>query len=71
VTAPGGRTRWRRAHTDGRYASASDPRVLVGLGGSATPVGVRVIWPSGRTEEWSGVPTDRYTTLTQGGGRTP
>ena len=26
---------WRRAHTDGSYASASDPRVLVGLGPSA------------------------------------
>jgi enediyne biosynthesis protein E4 len=71
VTAPTGRTRWRRAHTDGSYASASDPRVLVGLGGGTGPVKVRVIWPGGGTEEWDRVDADRYTTLTQGRGRTP
>src|SRR5262249_1729664 len=32
VTASNGRTMWRRAHSDGSYASASDPRVVVGLG---------------------------------------
>src|SRR5207237_685386 len=43
VTASDGRTLWRRAHTDGSYASARDPRVLVGLGDAAGPVKVRVI----------------------------
>jgi hypothetical protein len=45
---------WRRARADGSYASANDPRVLVGLGSSTEAPLVRVIWPSGRTEEFSG-----------------
>jgi hypothetical protein len=58
---------WRRARADGSYASANDPRVLVGLGPSAPPaVAVRVVWPDGTSEEWSSVPTGRYTTLAQG-----
>jgi len=60
---------WRRARADGSYASANDPRVLAGLGESADPITVRVIWPSGRTESWADVPIDRYTTLTEGSGR--
>jgi hypothetical protein len=67
VTAPGGRTRWRRARADGSYASANDPRVLVGLGQSAGPVTVRVIWPDGRIDDVR-AEIDRYTTLVEGGG---
>jgi hypothetical protein len=59
----------RRVRSDGSYASANDPRVLVGLGASAEPPRVRVTWPSGVSEEWSSVPVDRYTTLTQGTAR--
>jgi hypothetical protein len=63
-------TLWRRARADGSYASANDPRVLVGLGQSAVgPLRVRVTWPSGRTEDWSDVPIDRYTTLMEGSAR--
>jgi hypothetical protein len=61
-----GRTYWRRARSDGSYASAHDPRVIVGLGASADVSRVRVVWPGGRTEEWTGVPTDTWTTLTEG-----
>ena len=64
-----GRTLWRRARSDGSYASANDPRVLVGLGESPGPVRVRVLWPGGATEEWSSVPPDGYSTLTQGTAR--
>src|SRR6266851_4315628 len=64
-----GLTLWRRARSDGSYASANDPRVLVGLGGSSQPPIVRVVWPDGRTETWTGVAVDRYTTLRQGGGQ--
>ncbi|MBI3403295.1 MAG: CRTAC1 family protein [Acidobacteria bacterium] len=60
---------WRRARSDGSYASANDPRVLVGLGGSAEPVSVEVRWPSGRVEHWSSVATDRWMTLKEGSGR--
>ncbi len=60
---------WRRVRSDGSYGSTNDPRVLVGLGPAATSPPVRVIWPTGETEEWSSVPIDRYTTLRQGEGR--
>ena len=69
VALSNGSTIWRRARADGSYASANDPRVLVGLGESADPVRVRVMWPSGRTETWSDVRADQYTTLKEGEGR--
>jgi hypothetical protein len=62
---------WRRARSDGSYASAQDPRVLIGLGTSSAPVQVRVTWPSGRTEAWHDVPPWRYTTLREGEGNRP
>ena len=49
-------TLWRRARADGSYASANDPRVLWGSATAAGAVGVRVPWPSGKTETWSRVP---------------
>jgi enediyne biosynthesis protein E4 len=60
---------WRRARADGSYASANDPRVLVGLGQSTERPNVRVQWPDGTMEEWVDVPVDRYTTLVRGAGR--
>jgi hypothetical protein len=69
VVRADGRTLWRRARSDGSYASANDPRVLVGLGDSAGPVRVRVVWPTGAAEEWTGVPVDRWMTLEQGSER--
>jgi len=60
---------WRRARADGSYASASDPRVLVGLGNAATVRQVRVMWPSGRVETWTDIPVDRWLTLKEGTGR--
>ena len=66
--AGGGRPLWRRARADGSYASASDPRVLVGLGASAGVERVRVVWPSGRVEEWTAVEADGWTTLVEGTG---
>ena len=69
IVRDGGPTLWRRARSDGSYASANDPRVLVGLGQSTSVSRVRVIWPSGKSEEWSSIAVDRYTTLTEGGGK--
>jgi enediyne biosynthesis protein E4 len=69
IVSENGMTRWRRARADGSYASANDPRVLVGLGRTtARSVKVRVVWPGGRIEEWSGVEANRYSTLTEGAG---
>jgi enediyne biosynthesis protein E4 len=66
-----GSTLWRRARADGSYASANDPRVLVGLGQSPSVARIRVLWPDGSAEEWTGLSIGRYTTLKQGSGTAP
>jgi len=63
VVQAGAPTRWRRARSDGSYASANDPRVIVGLGESSSPPDVRVTWPDGKVETWTLVDVDRYSTL--------
>jgi hypothetical protein len=69
ITRQDGSRIWRRARSDGSYASANDPRVLVGLGASSAPVRVQVQWPDGETEEWSAVTAGRWHVLTQGTSR--
>jgi enediyne biosynthesis protein E4 len=69
IVRPNGPTLWRRSRSDGSYASANDPRVLVGLGTSAEPVTVRVQWPDGKMEEWANQGIDRWATLKQGSGK--
>ena len=59
---------WRRVHTDGSYASARDPRLLVGLGGQSKVTGVVVLWPSGRRESFPAPDLRRYSTLHEGQG---
>ena len=61
-------TLWRRVRTGGSYASAGDPRVLVGLGDAPGVSGVEVHWPDGRVESWPVAEVDRYLTLRQGSG---
>ncbi|MGC1953098.1 MAG: CRTAC1 family protein [Gammaproteobacteria bacterium] len=60
---------WRRTRTDGSYASANDPRVLVGLGDDTEVASVQIHWPSGRIEQWRGLPVDRYSSLREGEGQ--
>ncbi|HVR97909.1 MAG TPA: CRTAC1 family protein [Thermoanaerobaculia bacterium] len=72
VFRKGAPTLWRRAATDGSYASASDPRVLVGLGDAAElaeVIEVRVTWPDGKEESFPPPPLRAYTTLIQGTGK--
>jgi hypothetical protein len=65
--ARSGRTVLRRVHSDGSYASASDPRVVFGLGNDATaPITVRVDWPGGGVEEFKNLAVDRYWILERG-----
>ncbi len=59
---------WRRVRSDGSYASANDPRVLVGLGATEAVTAIRAVWADGRAEEWSDVTVDAWTTLRQGTG---
>jgi len=55
-----------RVQVDGSYLTASDPRVLVALGADASPQTVRVRWPGGAVEEFSGLAVDRYWVVEQG-----
>jgi hypothetical protein len=61
-------TLWRRARSDGSYASANDPRVFVGLGDRTDRPTVRVHGPDGGIEEWPEVAIDTWTVLRQGKG---
>jgi hypothetical protein len=63
-----GRTLRRRVAADGSYASASDPRILFGLGSARSVERVTVLWPDGRSEIWKSPPLRRYTTLRRGEG---
>jgi hypothetical protein len=38
------------------------------LGRGSEVTRVRAYWPDGRSEEWTGLPIDQYTTLRQGSG---
>jgi enediyne biosynthesis protein E4 len=62
---------WRRARADGSYASANDPRIVVGLGESAEAPTVRVTWPDGAIEQWPRLPIDQWIALTRGTGEAP
>ena len=65
---PDGSRIHRRARTDGSYCSASDPRVLVGLGKETAVRAIRVVWPSGLEERFGPVGINRYSTLEMGTG---
>ena len=67
VQAENGKILWRRVHTDGSYASANDPRVLVGLG-KAKKVKVTAIWPNGDRESWQDLSANQQHTLVMGSG---
>ena len=69
VSRESGPVLWRRARADGSYASANDPRVVVGLGTADAVTRVRVEWPGGRVEDWTDVPVGGWTTLTEGSGQ--
>jgi enediyne biosynthesis protein E4 len=71
IVRPNPPTLWRRARSDGSYASANDPRVLVGLDASTELPTVRVHWPSGGVEEWRSVTIDKWTVLKEGEGAVP
>ncbi len=58
----------RRARTESGYLTASDPRILVGLGPASAVERLRVRWPSGKVEQWDGPPVDRYIELREGSG---
>jgi hypothetical protein len=64
----GGRTLTRFAKGGGSYLSASDRRILFGLGPATGAGRLTVKWPWGRTEYWDGLAPDRYHRLAEGAG---
>jgi enediyne biosynthesis protein E4 len=64
----GGRTLVRFAKGGGSYLSASDRRLLFGLGKNPRPGRLTLVWASGRTEHWDGMEADRYHRLEEGSG---
>ncbi len=60
-------TLWRRVTTGGSFLSASDPRLIFGLGDAPTIERVVVEWPDGAKEQWQ-AEANRYTVLRQGSG---
>jgi hypothetical protein len=66
-----GGSRWGRVHSDGSYASANDPRLLLGLGTQGQVLGLRVHWPDGRSERFGPLSVNRYHQLRYGGGERP
>jgi hypothetical protein len=68
IRRQGAPTLWRRVRADGSYLSASDPRILVGLGSATDLQSLTVSWPDGRKEAFAVPPLRQYTTLIEGGG---
>ena len=68
VVLPNGRRIQRRVRTDASYCSASDPRLLFGLGDATAVSRIEVEWLDGRSELWKPTQIDRYFTLVAGEG---
>jgi hypothetical protein len=49
-----------RVRTDGSYLSASDTRVLIGMGRHAAPVTATITWPDGSVQRVAGLADGRY-----------
>jgi len=64
----GGRTLWRRVHSDGSYLSASDPRLVIGLGEASEIEELVVHWVDGTEERFPPPALRTYTTVAQGSG---
>ena len=60
VTDAGGRKQTFDVSASGSYLSASDPRVLVGLGAAAGVQKIEVRWPGGQTQTLTNPAIDQY-----------
>jgi hypothetical protein len=66
IVESAGRKLTRFAKGGGSYLSASDPRILFGLGEAKGPVRVTVKWSWGQTQTWDGLEPGRYWELREG-----
>jgi enediyne biosynthesis protein E4 len=63
IGSPGATTQMRDVTTGGSYLSASDPRLLFGLGAATQVMRLRVRWPSGITTTLTNLTADHEVTL--------
>jgi hypothetical protein len=61
----GGKRRMKQRLGGGSYCSASDPRLLFGLGANAKIEEIEVKWPSGKSTTLKNVSADQYLTITE------
>lgn len=61
-----GRRLTRETRSASSYLSASDPRVLFGLGAAESVVQVVLSWPGGEQQRYSNLAVDRYYTFREG-----
>ena len=66
ILKSGDRTWTRHCHTDGSYMSASDGRVLFGLGSLTAVDSLTVRWPGGGEDTYHNLPTDSYISIPRG-----
>ncbi len=66
VVEAGGRRLTRFAKGGGSYLSASDRRLLIGLGTADRAERVTVYWPWGAEQHWTGLAGNRYWRLVEG-----
>ncbi|GAB4454741.1 MAG: hypothetical protein OHK0029_09760 [Armatimonadaceae bacterium] len=59
----GDKTLVRHCHTDGSYMSASDARVVFGLGNATRIDSLTVRWAGGGEDTFTDLPIDRYSTV--------
>ncbi len=65
LTDANGRKRIFEATNSGSYLSASDPRILAGLGAATSLKSLEVKWPDGKTQIMENPAIDRYHTITE------
>ena len=66
VVTAGGRKQVQAVVSGGSYQSASDTRLLFGLGNAAVADQVQIYWPSGRVDDLAQVAGDRYWIVVEG-----
>ncbi|MEM7053885.1 MAG: CRTAC1 family protein, partial [Pseudomonadota bacterium] len=64
-----GKKSWsRRSRSDGSYASANDPRIVLGLVNDDQPQAIVVRWPDGQHERFIDLSVDQYHVIRKGQG---
>jgi hypothetical protein len=67
----GSEARHEEVRAGNSYLSRDDFRLLFGLGRETVVERIRVRWPGGRVEDWSGLGINRYHRLVEGSGHRP